>query len=135
MLFWNDKLEFKLNLKLEHLLLKLLLKLVLRRRKRSDRGVSNETLGTLIYAKCWFAILSRIVNRYHCSEKSFSILPRLWHIVNNNNEMSIVVKKKKKKKKRRERKSCTCDTYNVCYRCLPTLFARLTPQRDRSASM
>ena len=45
MLFSNVKLEYKLNLKLEHLLLKLLLKLVLRRRKRSDCGVSSETLG------------------------------------------------------------------------------------------
>ena len=45
MLFSNVKLKYKLYLKLEHLLLKLLLKLVLRQRKRSDCGVSSETLG------------------------------------------------------------------------------------------
>ena len=49
---WSDsvcriKLEFKLSLMLEHLLLKFLLKLVLRRRKRSDCGVSSETLCIL----------------------------------------------------------------------------------------
>ena len=47
MLFSNVELEYRLNLKLEYLLLKLLLKLVLRRRKRSDCGVSSETLGYL----------------------------------------------------------------------------------------
>ena len=47
MLFSNAKLKYKLNLKCKPLLLKLLLKLVLRRRKRSDCGVSNETLGIL----------------------------------------------------------------------------------------
>ena len=48
MLFLNVKLKYKLNLKLKHLLLKLLLKLVLRRRKRSDCGVSSETLGVCV---------------------------------------------------------------------------------------
>ena len=45
MLFSNVKLKYKLNIKLQHLLLEFLLKLVLRRRKRSDCGVSSETLG------------------------------------------------------------------------------------------
>ena len=48
MFFWNAKLKYKLNLKCEPLLLKLLLKFVLRRRKRSDCGVSFETLGIYI---------------------------------------------------------------------------------------
>ena len=46
MLFLNAKLKHKLNLKCKLLLLELLLKLVLRWRKRSDCGVSYETLGT-----------------------------------------------------------------------------------------
>ena len=45
MLFWNVKLEFELNLKLKYFLVNLPFKLVLRRRKRSDCGVSYETLG------------------------------------------------------------------------------------------
>ena len=45
MIFLNVKLKYKLNLKSEPLRLELLLKQVLRRRKRSDCGVSNETLG------------------------------------------------------------------------------------------
>ena len=44
-MFLNAKLKYKLNLKCEPLLLELLLKFVLRRRKRSDSGVSYETLG------------------------------------------------------------------------------------------
>ena len=48
MLFWNFKLKYELNLKSERLLFKLLLTFVLRWRKRSDCGVSNETLGIQI---------------------------------------------------------------------------------------